>query len=128
MENDEHTVERIRRVLKDKKVDWKEKRMFGGCAFMVNDKMLCGTYKGNIMARVGPSQVEELLSRGGVEQMMHGGRTMTGYLSVLPDGYDLDTDLEYWVGRCLAFNPKAKSSKKKQVIQLSGKGPCTKQF
>lgn len=113
MANDEHTVERIRRVLSEMKVQWEEKRMFGGCGFMVDDKMLLGTYKGNIMARVDPDEVDELLARGGSEQMIHGGRPMTGYLSVLPDGYDLDSDLEFWVGKCLEFNPKAKSSKKK---------------
>lgn len=113
MATDEHTIERIRRVLKDRKVLWTEKRMFGGCAFMVDDKMLCGTYKGNIMARVDPGEVDQILARGGAEQMIHGGRTMTGYLSVLPESYDLDEELEFWVDQCLAFNPKAKSSKKK---------------
>ena len=113
MAADEYTIERIRKVLKDKKVQWAEKRMFGGCGFMVNDKMLLGTYKGNIMARVDPEEVDELLARGGSEQMIHGGRPMTGYLSVLPEGYDLDSDLEFWIGKCLEFNPKAKSSKKK---------------
>ena len=113
MATDEHTVERIRRVLKDNKVQWGEKRMFGGCGFMVDDKMLCGTYKGNIMARVDPEEVEELLTRSGVEQMIHGGRPMTGYLSVLPESFDLDDELEFWIGKCLEFNPKAKSSKKK---------------
>ena len=80
---------------------------------MVDDKMLCGTYKGNIMARVDPEEVEELLTRSGVEQMIHGGRPMTGYLSVLPESFDLDDELEFWIGKCLEFNPKAKSSKKK---------------
>ena len=80
---------------------------------MVDDKMLCGTYKGNVMARVDPQEVEGLLAHEGSEPMIHGGRPMTGYLSVLPEGYDLDSELEFWVGKCLEFNPKAKSSKKK---------------
>jgi len=113
MANDEHTVDRIRRVLSERKVEWNEKRMFGGCGFMVDDKMLCGTYKGNIMARVDPVEVKDLLAHGGAEQMIHGGRPMTGYLSVLPEGFDLDSELEFWIGKCLEFNPQAKSSKKK---------------
>ena len=112
MANDEYTVERIRRVLAEHKVEWNEKRMFGGCGFMVDNKMLCGTYKGNIMARVDPEEVEELLTRGGVEQMIQGGRPMKGFPSVLPESYDLDIELEFWVEKCLEFNPKAKSSKK----------------
>jgi len=39
---------------------------------------------------------------------------MKGYVFVDPDGYDLDTQLEKWIEYCEAFNPFAKSSKKKK--------------
>jgi hypothetical protein len=41
-------------------------------------------------------------------------RPMKGYLYVAPEGIDMDEDLDKWVQRCLDFNPKAKSSKRKQ--------------
>lgn len=105
------TAERISDILTAKNVPFEQKRMFGGDCFMVNDKMCLGTYKGGLMARVG---VEPLLAqRPGASEMMHAGRLMSGYLFIAPEGYESDEDLMFWVERCLAFNPKAKASKKK---------------
>lgn len=81
---------------------------------MVDDKMCFGTYKGGMMVRIAPEESEELVSRKATEQMIHGGRPMNGYLFVNPEGYDMDSDLEFWVQKCLEFNPRAKSSKKKK--------------
>ena len=39
---------------------------------------------------------------------------MKGYLFINDDGWDLDADLSFWIEKCLAFNPKAKASKKKK--------------
>ncbi len=88
--------------------------MFGGHCFMVDDKMCLGTYKGGLMARVGPEELPNLENRNGAEQMIHGGRPMKGYLFIEPKGYDNDSDLEFWIDKCLNFNPKAQASKKKK--------------
>ncbi len=106
------TAERIADVLTAKNVAFTQKRMFGGDCFMVDDKMLMGTYKGGMMARVDPLEVEELTRRSGAGQMIHANRPMVGYLFIEADAYDSDQDLVFWVEKCLAFNPKAKSSKK----------------
>lgn len=42
---------------------------------------------------------------------------MKGFLFIEPDGYDTDEDLEFWIGKCLEFKPRAKSSKKKYVFK-----------
>ncbi len=110
---DEFLLDRLRRVLQQRKITWDEKKMFGGCAFMVDDKMCIGLYKGGLMARVDPNRTDDLITRQGAEQMIHGGRPMKGYLFIEALGYDSDDDLEFWVDECLEFNPKAKSSKKK---------------
>ena len=115
MATDPYLLDRIRNVLKTRNVHWMEKRMFGGDCFMVDDKMCFGTYKGGLMARVAPEEIDELAMREGAEQMIHGGRPMTGYLFIEAEGYDADADLEFWIDRCLAFNPRAKSSKKKNA-------------
>lgn len=112
MADDPFLLDRMRNILKAKNVGWMEKRMFGGNCFMVDDKMCFGTYKGGIMARVAPEEADELAKREGAGQMIHGGRPMTGYLFIEPEGYDMDEDLEFWIGKCLEFNPRAKSSKK----------------
>ena len=114
MAEDSFLLDRMRRILEQKQVNWVEKKMFGGNCFMVDDKMLIGTYKGGLMARVDPEEAAELTKqRPAAEQMIHGGRPMTGYLMVQAEGYDADTDLEFWLQKCLEFNPKAKASKKK---------------
>jgi len=113
MATDEYLLERIRNVMKDKKISWTEKKMFGGDCFMVDGKMCFGTYKGGLMARIDPCDADELLDHIGATQMIHGGRPMNGYLFVEAEGYDSDIDLEFWIQKCLDFNPKAKSSKKK---------------
>lgn len=111
--DNQFTAERIARILQEKKVRFEQKSMMGGHAFMVDDKMCVGTYKGGIMARIDPAAEDELAVRPGAERMVHGGRPMKGYLMIAPEGFDIDQDLEFWVDQCLAFNPKAKSSKKK---------------
>jgi TfoX/Sxy family transcriptional regulator of competence genes len=114
MATDTFLLDRMRNILSEKKVVWTEKRMFGGDCFMVDDKMVFGTYKGGLMARVAPEEIEELTTRNGAEQMVHGGRPMKGYLFIEAEGYDHEEDLSFWIQKCLDFNPRAKSSKKKK--------------
>lgn len=114
MATDPFLLDRIRTNLQQLNVYWTEKRMFGGDCFMVDEKMCFGTYQGGLMARVDPSEAEELSQREGAAQMIHGGRTMTGYLMIQAEGYDAEVDLEFWIQKCLEFNPKAKASKKRQ--------------
>lgn len=81
---------------------------------MVDDKMCFGTYKGGLMARVAPEEVAQLTKMQGAEPMIHGGRPMTGYIFLEPEGYESDTQLSFWIQKCLDFSPRAKSSKKKK--------------
>jgi len=86
---------------------------------MVDDKMCCGIHFDKkkemdlLMARIGTDAIPKAMQKEGCLPMDFTGRPMKGYVFVIPDGYDLDTDLEYWMGLCLDFNPLAKSSKKK---------------
>ena len=114
MATDPYLLERLQNIMSASSVDWTEKKMFGGDCFMVDGKMCFGTYKGGIMARVGPDEGPKLTNRQGASQMIHGGRPMTGYLFITPEGFDSDKDLELWIAKCLEFNPLAKSSKKKK--------------
>ena len=114
MATDPYLIERIQHIMSTKNTPWTEKKMFGGDCFMVDDKMCFGTYKGGLMARIGTEKIEELAKKTGAAQMIHGGRPMTGYLFIEPEGFDNEEDLEFWIDKCLEFNPKAKSSKKKK--------------
>jgi TfoX/Sxy family transcriptional regulator of competence genes len=108
------TAERIANLLVAGNVAFEHKRMFGGDCFMVDDKMLIGTYKNGIMARVDPNEAEALTTRRGAQQMIHGGKPMKGYLFLEFEAYESEDDLSYWVNKCLVYNPKAAASKKKK--------------
>ena len=113
MAYDEHLAERITSFFKTKKVRFEEKKMMGGLCYMVNDKMCCGIVQNKLMARIDPDFYEKALKKKGCKEMDFTGRPMKGLVYVEPKGIDLDTDLEYWLGVTLEYNPRAKSSKKK---------------
>ena len=112
MAYDEHLAERIKRVLNEKNTPFKEKKMFGGISFMVDDKMCVGVLKNEMMARIDPEIQQNVLLEKGCREMDFTHRPMKGFLFISPEAIDLDEDLEKWVTRCLEYNPKAKSSKK----------------
>lgn len=108
----EQLADRIRLVLKSKNVLSREQKMMGGLSFLVNEKMCIGVVKDNLMARIDPEFYDQSLTKNGCRKMEFTGREMKGFVFVEPLGIDMEEDLEYWIQRCLEFNPKAKSSKK----------------
>ena len=114
MAYDELLVDRITGILKEKRVPFEDKKMMGGMSFMVDDKMCVGIIKNELMARIDPDKQEEYLMEEYCREMDFTGRPVKGFIMVEPRGIDLDSDLDRWVDRCLEFNPKAKSSKKKK--------------
>ena len=107
-------LERIRYILLAREVSWVEKKMMGGITIMIDDKMCFGTFRGGILCRIDPEERDTLLATTDAEIITQGGREMKGYVHILAGGYETDEALEFWIDRCLAFNPKAKSSKKKK--------------
>lgn len=110
----ESLAERIRIKLNKKGITFEEKKMMGGLTFMVNDKMCMGIVRDTLMARIDPEICEQALSKQGCREMDFTGRPMNGFVFVDLEGLETDEDLEYWIQKCLDYNPKAKSSKKKQ--------------
>jgi len=111
---DELLADRIRRYLEGKHIPFDEKKMFGGLCYLVDDKMTVGITGEKLMVRIDPADEQAALARKGAGLMDFTGKSMRGFLYIQPEGYDLDKDLEMWIDECLAFNPKAKSSKKKK--------------
>jgi hypothetical protein len=109
----EHLAERVKKIFKDKRAKFEEKKMMGGLCFMINNKMCVGIVKDQLMARIAPEMYDEALKKEGCHEMDFTGRPMKGFVFVAPDGIDMDSDLEYWIQLCLDYNPKAKSSKKR---------------
>ena len=120
MAYDELLADRIRSFFKGKSANFIEKKMMGGLCFMVNDKMCCGIHFDKkketdlLMARIGPEASSSAMERPGCHPMDFTGRPMKGYVFVTPDGFDGDSDLEYWLQLCLDFNPLAQASKKRK--------------
>lgn len=113
MAYDNYLYDRVGNALRNRGAAFKEKRMFGGVAFMVDDKMCVGVMKEGLMARIDPEASEEALKREGCKPMEFTGRPMKGFVTISQEGMDLDEDLDYWIGLALEFNPRAKASKKK---------------
>lgn len=90
-----------------------EKEMMGGLTFMYNDKMCVGIIKDELMCRIDPDIQEIALSKTGCRVMDFTKRPMKGYVLVDESGMDSQKDFDYWIDLSLAFNKKAKSSKKK---------------
>lgn len=113
MAYDENLANRIREYLADLP-NVEEKKMMGGLAFMVNDKLCVGIFKDELMCRIDPEIRDSLLEKTGCRQMDFTGKQMKGY--VLVDDSVLRTQMEfaYWIDLCLGFNGKARSSKKKK--------------
>lgn len=101
-------------MLSEKHISFIEKKMMGGLAFMVNDKMCVGITNSDLMARIDPDIYEKALTRKGVREMDFTKKPMKGWVYIGPDGIDMDEELASWIQLALDFNPKAKSSKKRK--------------
>ena len=116
MAYNEKLAARVREALAGRR-NVEEKKMMGGLTFMVNDKMCVGILHDDIMARIDPEVHDSALQRKGCREMDFTGRPMKGFVFVGSDGTRTKRDLEYWVGLSLAFNKKAKPSRKKKSKQ-----------
>ena len=114
MAYDNYLADRMSRILAEKHVSAEEKKMMGGLCYMVDDKMCFGIVKNQMMARINPDFYQEALEMEHVNEMNFTGRPMKGYVFIDGEGIDSEDQLDFWVQKCLDFNPLAKSSKKKK--------------
>ena len=105
----EHLVERVRQRLQKANIT-EEKKMMGGLIFMVNGKMCVGvdidktTGLDRLMVRVGKASHDQLIFKKGSRQMDFTGSVMRGFLFIDPDGFDAESDLDFWIEKALEFN------------------------
>ena len=115
MAYDTQLADNIRELLSDKHtIMAEEKQLFGGLAFMVNDKMCINVSGDNLMCRFDPAMQEQISEMPGFQPMIMKGKEMIGYCYVNPSGFKSKKELMFWVNLCLDYNPKARSSKKKK--------------
>ncbi len=99
---DERIAQRVRDILGEE-CPAKERRMFGGLAFMVNGHMCCGIVGGDLVVRVGAEGHEQALSQPHARAMDFTGRPMKGFVYVGPLGYRTKAALKTWINRGLRF-------------------------
>lgn len=106
---------RIAEALMKINISFDEKKMFGGLAFMIKDKMCIGVMKDEILLRVMEEHYETLLEKNHVKPMAFTGRTMRGFLLLEEPAFHTDQDLIRWMDYALEFGEKGvlKSKKKK---------------
>ena len=86
---------------------------------MASDVM-CGSVsgRGGLLVRVRPDTGERWLGEAHAQPADIGGRRMTGFIRVSPEGYQTDAGLKKWVERGLA----AAAARPAQVPKKSGRG------
>lgn len=99
---DEGLAQRVREVLGEDP-DLREKKMFGGLAFLYRGNMACGIIGDQLMVRVGPQAWEEALEHPHAREMDFTGKSMKGFVYVDPPGVAEDDDLVEWVTRGVLF-------------------------
>ena len=105
----EYLADRLRTRLRNKGLV-EERKMMGGLIFMVNSKMCVGidkekvTQTDRLMIRVGKLPYAELLGTKGSRAMDFTGRVMRGFLYVSPEGFDSESDLDFWISKAVEFN------------------------
>ena len=85
----------------------REVSMFGGRAFMVNERILVSAGKnGDLLVRVATERSDELLALAGVTraQMKNGRKMGVGWITVAADAIGTDGQLKHWLLIALAHN------------------------
>lgn len=88
-----------------------EKKMFGGLAFMVDDKMCICVSGDRLMCRFDPAQQEDMEKRMGYHPMIMKGKQLKGYCYVEPEGFASNAAFDFWLHSCLDYNKRAKRKK-----------------
>jgi TfoX/Sxy family transcriptional regulator of competence genes len=110
-------ADRVRSVLSDRD-NVREVKMFGGLAFMVDERMVVCVSGGGgaLLVRVAPEHDAEYLKKAGAERAEMGeGRPMgEGWITIDEEALQKDEDLQYWMDASLAFHAQGsgKGSKK----------------
>lgn len=116
MAYNEQLTNRVREALSDENVT-EEIKMFQGVCFMVDDKMCICVRDQMLLCRIGREQVVIELEKGDCQQMMSGDRPMKDFVCVDEEQVKTTGALNYWVKLALAFNKKAKASKKRVKVK-----------
>jgi hypothetical protein len=81
-----------------------ERKMMGGLVFMLNGNMcVTASGRGGILVRVGPDGQARALKEPHVKAGCMAGKTMGGFVRVMPEGYRTAAGLRKWVKRAVDY-------------------------
>lgn len=116
MAYDTLVADRVRTVLSDR-VNVREVNMFGGLAFMVDERMVVCVSGGgsDLLVRVAPERDAEHLEKAGAMRAEMGkGRSMgKGWITVDKDSIEKDEDFQYWIDASMSFHASGSGKKGK---------------
>ncbi len=115
MAYNQQIADRVERLLYDLEIAFEPKKMFGGIAFMINNKMCVAVVKDELMLRVMDELYEETVNLPFARPMDFTGKRMYGFLYIETAGFEKDQDLKTWVERGVDFGIRGivKTKKKK---------------
>jgi TfoX/Sxy family transcriptional regulator of competence genes len=103
MAYDVELANRVREVIAAER-GLSEKRMFGGLAFLIDDKMaVSASSQGGLLLRIDPNLTESLVSEPHVRPYEMRGREMDGWLRVDTDVLETEDELRRWVAHGVAY-------------------------
>lgn len=113
-------AERVRSALSERS-DVREVKMFGGLAFMVDERMVVCVSGGNsdLLVRVSPERDAQLVAKPGAKRAEMGqGRSMgEGWIAVDEQALTSDDDLQSWMDVALDFHAEGSHKKARKSGQ-----------
>ena len=79
------------------------REMFGGIGFMIGGHMAVGVSGDEIMVRVDKDAHDEFAAMPGARTFDWSARPMRGWISVAPEGFATDHDLDAWNDRGVRY-------------------------
>lgn len=102
MAYDETLAQRVRVLLVEQEA-LRERKMFGGLAFMLRGNMCCGIVGDELMVRVGPERYGAALAQPHARMIDFTNRPMTGMVMVATEALGSDEHLVAWVMQGVAY-------------------------
>jgi TfoX/Sxy family transcriptional regulator of competence genes len=112
-------IDRVRAILAERAPA--ERKMFGGVCFMINGNMVAGTFKGDLLVRVGKDGHAAALQRPHTRPMEQAGRVAAGYVIVAAEGVARDRELKRWLDTAIAHVETLPAKEKSAPRPRAGK-------
>jgi hypothetical protein len=114
MAYNQNLADRIVAKLLDKNIVFSEKKMMGGLAFMINDKMCIGVVKEEMMLRVMDRNYEIMLEKPHIRQMDFTGKPLKNFLFLEPEALKKEKEFEDFIDLGIEFGEKGVVKTKKK--------------